>query len=335
MTQQQSGSTIYNSKLTIYETEQSIQLIKENFNLLLSNNLNLQRVSAPLYVKKNTGLNDRLNYVESPVTFRVKSGEECEIVHSLAKWKRYALGKYKFEEYAGLYTDMNALRICEDLSPLHSYYVDQWDWEIVINKKDRNLEFLKKTVNKIYESLKKLEKIINKKYQKFSQKLPENIFFITTQELEDLHPTLSPKEREHAFGKEKKAFFLIGVGGKLKSGNAHDGRAPDYDDWSLNGDIIVYSDVLGISVELSSMGIRVCEDTLIKQLEIANKIDNLKLEFHQKLINKELPYTIGGGIGQSRLCMFLTEKKHIGEVQVSVWPEELIKEAEDQNIFFL
>ena len=326
---------MYQSKLSLIETEKAIKLVKDFFERELAKALNLTRVSAPLFVTPESGLNDDLNGIERAVTFDVKSGEQAVIVHSLAKWKRMALHKYDFEIGTGLYTDMNAIRRDEDLSPIHSYYVDQWDWEKIIEKKDRTKETLKDTVKKIFSVLKATEKYITDIYPTLSKKLPEEITFVTSQELEDLYPTLTSKEREHAHAKKCGAIFLMEIGAPLASGNKHDGRAPDYDDWSLNGDIIVDYAPLGIGLELSSMGIRVDEEALDKQLHASNANDRRQLEFHSKLLNGELPYTIGGGLGQSRICLFFLDKVHIGEVQASLWPKSLVKECEEKNIHLL
>ncbi|MCJ8343663.1 MAG: aspartate--ammonia ligase, partial [Cetobacterium sp.] len=315
---------MYQSKLSLIETEKAIKLVKDFFERELAKALNLTRVSAPLFVTPESGLNDDLNGIERAVTFDVKSGEQAVIVHSLAKWKRMALHKYDFEIGTGLYTDMNAIRRDEDLSPIHSYYVDQWDWEKIIEKKDRTKETLKDTVKKIFSVLKATEKYITDIYPTLSKKLPEEITFVTSQELEDLYPTLTSKEREHAHAKKCGAIFLMEIGAPLASGNKHDGRAPDYDDWSLNGDIIVDYAPLGIGLELSSMGIRVDEEALDKQLHASNANDRRQFEFHSKLLNGELPYTIGGGLGQSRICLFFLDKVHIGEVQASLWPKSLV-----------
>lgn len=326
---------MYQSKLSLIETEKAIKLVKDFFERELAKALNLTRVSAPLFVTPESGLNDDLNGIERAVTFDVKSGEQAVIVHSLAKWKRMALHKYDFEIGTGLYTDMNAIRRDEDLSPIHSYYVDQWDWEKIIEKKDRTKETLKNTVKKIFGVLKATEKYITDIYPSLSKKLPEEITFVTAQELEDLYPTLTSKEREHAHAKKCGAIFLMEIGAPLASGNKHDGRAPDYDDWSLNGDIIVDYAPLGIGLELSSMGIRVDEEALDKQLHASNANDRRQFEFHSKLLNGELPYTIGGGLGQSRICLFFLDKVHIGEVQASLWPKSLVEECEEKNIHLL
>ncbi|QUH24558.1 aspartate--ammonia ligase [Serpentinicella alkaliphila] len=327
----------YKSKLSIKETEIAIKRIKDFFERQLAESLNLTRVSAPLFVMPETGMNDNLNGVERPVAFEVKgvNNKEVEIVHSLAKWKRMALFRYGFEAGEGLYTDMDAIRRDEDLDNIHSIYVDQWDWEKIITKEDRNEETLKDIVNRIYKVFLVTEAYMDSLYDGYEKFLPKDIFFITTQELEDLYPNLTSKERENAIAKEKGAVFIMKIGGKLNSGEKHDGRAPDYDDWTLNGDIILWFPVLDMALELSSMGIRVDEDALEKQLKEANCEDRMNLLFHQLILDKKLPYTVGGGIGQSRICMFFLRKAHIGEVQSSIWPEEMIQRCEEANIFLL
>lgn len=327
----------YQSKLSNKVTQVAIKYIKDTFQYELSSALNLQRVSAPLFVKKDTGLNDDLNGVERKVSFTIKDikGEEIEIVQSLAKWKRYALKQYNFSVHEGLYTDMNAIRRDEDLDNLHSVYVDQWDWEKIIDKKDRELPYLFKTVEEIFTCLKNEEKKVNERYRVFKNKLPENIFFISTSELESLYPELSRKEREDKLAREKKAFFLYQIGWPLKDGKSHDGRAADYDDYNLNGDIILYNEILDKAFEVSSMGIRVDEISLLKQLEYKGELYKKDTPFCQGILNKDLPYTIGGGIGQSRLCMFFLEKAHIGEIQASLWSEEDIQELKKMNINLL
>jgi aspartate--ammonia ligase len=327
----------YNPALSVRETETAIKKIKDFFEAALAAELNLSRVSAPLFVRPETGMNDNLNGVERPVSFDVKAidGNTVEIVHSLAKWKRMALAKYGFNVGEGLYTDMNAIRRDEDLDNLHSIYVDQWDWELVINKQDRNEETLKAIVKKIFHALKKTEDYVAEQYPQIPRILPEEIFFITTQELEDMYPTLSPKEREDAIAKEKKAVFVMQIGGVLKSGKKHDGRAPDYDDWALNGDIILWYPLLERAFEISSMGIRVDEDSLISQLKEAGCEERKEMKFHKDLLEGKLPYTVGGGIGQSRICMYFLKKAHIGEVQSSVWPDSMIEICENANIYLL
>lgn len=320
----------YKSVLNLYNTQIGIKTVKDFFQNSLSKNLNLLRVTAPLFVKPESGLNDNLNGFERPVSFGIKehNDEEAEIVHSLAKWKRYALKKYGFSKGEGLYTDMNAIRRDEDTDNTHSIYVDQWDWEKIIGKEERNIDTLKETVKAIYKSLKNTEKYMAIQYDYIEEILPKEIFFITSQELLDMYPDKTPKEREYLICKEKGAVFLMQIGGELSNGEKHDGRAPDYDDWSLNGDILVYYPVLGIALELSSMGIRVDEDSLLQQLNITNCNDCKNMPFQKAILDKELPYTIGGGIGQSRLCMFFLRKAHIGEVQSSLWPHKMLEEAE-------
>ncbi len=324
----------YKADIDIKETEIGIKYCKDFFERELAKQLNLTRVSAPLFVKPETGLNDNLNGVERPVSFGVKeqNDTQVEIVHSLAKWKRQALKRYGFHKEEGLYTDMSAIRRDEETDNIHSIYVDQWDWEKIIDKCDRNLETLQSIVRKVYAALKNTERFMASKYDYIQEILPEEITFISSQELEDRYPDLTPKEREYVISKDKGAVFIMQIGGALRSGERHDGRAPDYDDWKLNGDIIVYYPVLDIALELSSMGIRVDEDTLVEQLRISGCMDRAKLPFQKALINKELPYTIGGGIGQSRICMFYLRKAHIGEVQSSIWPQEVMEEADRRGL---
>lgn len=326
----------YDHPLDIRETEHAIKYIKDYFEKDLALKLKLTRVSAPLFVRTKTGLNDNLNGVERPVSFDIKNDlDNVEIVHSLAKWKRNALKRYGFQIGEGLYTDMNAIRRDEDLDNLHSIYVDQWDWEKNIAYTDRHVDVLKETVKIIYQVMKDTEQFIFKKYRVLKPVLPQDIFFITSQELEDLYPSLSPKEREDAICLEKKAVFIMQIGDLLKSNQKHDGRAPDYDDWNLNGDILVYNPILKRAFELSSMGIRVDEKSLLEQLTKANCLNRLDYPFHKAIMNKELPYSMGGGIGQSRLCMFYLQKAHIGEVQASIWPEDIELLCEEKNIKLL
>lgn len=319
----------YASPLTIRETEVAIKEIKDHFERSLAKALHLTRVSAPLFVMPESGLNDNLNGVERPVSFGIKEQDEAiaEIVHSLAKWKRYALKHYDFHSGEGLYTDMTAIRRDEVTDNLHSLYVDQWDWEKVISKQERNMETLEYTVRKVFSALKETEGFISRRYNYIEPLLPDDIFFISSQELEDLYPDKSPREREYIIAKEKGAVFIKQIGKTLASGERHDGRAPDYDDWELNGDIIVYYPVLDIALELSSMGIRVDEDSLASQLKEAGCEERSELAFQKALLNCELPYTIGGGIGQSRICMYYLRKAHIGEVQASLWPKEIAEKA--------
>ena len=324
---------MYTPKLTLIQTERALKEIKTIFEKELSEALNLTRISAPLFVSRESGLNDDLNGVERPVSFDVKAtGEVAEVVHSLAKWKRYALAKYRFGVRFGLYTDMNAIRRDEDLDNLHSVYVDQWDWEAVIRRDDRTIEFLQATVKKIYAALQATAHAICTEYPALDNYLSDEIGFVTTQQLEDMYPDLTPKQRETAYVREHGSTFVMQIGGKLRSGKKHDGRAPDYDDWSLNGDIILYYPVLDCAFELSSMGIRVDEKSLVSQLKEENCLGRLEYPFHKALEAGELPLTMGGGIGQSRLCMFLLNKMHIGEVQVSLWDEKTQKYCEENNI---
>lgn len=320
----------YKSELDLYNTQIGIKTVKDFFQKNLSEKLNLLRVTAPLFVKPESGLNDNLNGFERPVSFGIKehNDENAEIVHSLAKWKRYALKKYGFSLGEGLYTDMNAIRRDEDTDNIHSIYVDQWDWEKIITKEQRTEETLKSTVKSIYKALKNTEKFMSIQYDYIEEILPKDIFFINSEELLQMYPDKTDKEREYLITKEKGAVFISQIGDKLSSGIPHDGRAPDYDDWKLNGDILVYYPVLDIALELSSMGIRVDEISLKEQLEKTNCQDRINLPFQKAILNKELPYTIGGGIGQSRLCMFFLRKAHIGEVQSSLWPHETLAEAE-------
>ena len=328
----------YRSLLSQRQTQLAIKKVKDFFERDLAIQLNLTRVSAPLFVDANSGLNDTLNGVGRPVSFDIRGIDtgDAEIVQSLAKWKRLALKQYGFEAGEGLYTDMNAIRRDEDTDNIHSVFVDQWDWEKHINKEDRNEETLKIAVRAIYRALRHTERYVADDYD-FVEKhfLPDKITFITTQELEDMYPDLSPKERENRIAREKKAVFIMKIGGALKSGDIHDGRAPDYDDWELNGDIVVYYPVLDIAFELSSMGIRVDEESLMRQLEIRGCPERKELPFHKALLNGELPYSIGGGIGQSRICMFFLRKAHIGEVQASVWPQGMIDECKAKGVELL
>lgn len=327
----------YHSPLTIRETEVAIKEVKDHFERALAKSLHLTRVSAPLFVRPESGLNDNLNGVERPVAFGIKEQEdrEVEIVHSLAKWKRYALKRYGFHSGEGLYTDMSAIRRDEDTDNIHSIYVDQWDWEKVISKEERNMETLEYTVGKVYSALKETEAYMARRYNYIEEFLPDEISFITSQELETMYPDKTPKEREYHFAKAKGAVFIKQIGKTLASGQRHDGRAPDYDDWALNADILVYYPVLDIALELSSMGIRVDKKALLSQLDKAGCPERKELPFQKAIIDGELPYTIGGGIGQSRICMFFLRKAHIGEVQSSLWPEEAIKECEDHGIQLL
>lgn len=327
----------YRSELNLYDTQIAIKTVKDFFQNLLATRLNLTRVSAPLFVDEASGLNDNLNGVERPVTFDIKdqAGKNAEIVHSLAKWKRYALHKYGFSYDEGIYTDMNAIRRDEDTDNIHSIFVDQWDWEKVIDHEDRTLETLKDVVKTVYKCLRMTEKYMAIQYDYIEEILPHDIFFVTTQELAEMFPDLTAKEREHYIAKTKGAVCIMQIGDVLENGERHDGRAPDYDDWALNADIIVYYPVLDIALELSSMGIRVDKEALLSQLEKAGCPERAELPYHQAVINGELPYTIGGGIGQSRICMFFLRKAHIGEVQSSLWPNEVVAECEKAGIKLL
>ena len=327
----------YKSELNLYQTQIAIKTVKDCFQTLLSERLNLLRVSAPLFVDPASGLNDNLNGVERPVNFDIKyqDSREAEIVQSLAKWKRYALKKYGFSAGEGLYTDMSAIRRDEEVDNIHSIYVDQWDWEKIIGRDDRNLDFLKKTVSEVYLALRKTEKYMSIQFDYIEEILPKDIFFITTYELEEMFPDYTPKQREYYIAKAKGAVCIMQIGDLLENGKPHDGRAPDYDDWKLNADIVVYYPVLDIALELSSMGIRVDKAALLSQLEKAGCPERADLPFHQAVISEELPFTIGGGIGQSRICMFFLRKAHIGEVQSSLWPEDMMRKAAESGIQLL
>ena len=328
----------YAPRLNLYDTQKAIGLLKRLFEDTLGGALNLRRVSAPLFVEASTGLNDDLNGVERPVTFDIPAaGRDAQVVHSLAKWKRMALHRYQFSVGEGLYTDMNAIRRDEQPDNLHSVYVDQWDWEKVLAPRDRNLEYLQRTVSTIVDAICQTQTTIRAMFPQLSP-LPgisREISFVTTQELEDRFPALTPKEREDAWVKDHPTTFLMQIGGALKSGSPHDGRAPDYDDWTLNGDILVWTTVLGRAFELSSMGIRVDPAALDRQLSLAGCDDRRTLPFHKSLLAGELPLTVGGGIGQSRLCMQLLGKAHIGEVQASVWDEETIRVCQEAGVILL
>ena len=326
----------YQSTLGLYDTQTAIGLLKRTFEERLCLALNVKRVSAPLFVDPATGLNDDLSGVERPVRFDLKeTGKDAVVVHSLAKWKRMALAAYGFSEGEGLYTDMNAIRRDEEMDNLHSVYTDQWDWEKIITKETRNLDYLKKVVQGIVGAICDTLDFLKCRYPQLGVNLCRTVKFITSQELEDAYPHLTPKERENAVTKEYGTVFLMQIGDKLRSGTAHDKRAPDYDDWSLNGDILFWSEVLSCAVEISSMGIRVDERTMAEQLEKANATERAKLPFHSALLRGELPLTIGGGIGQSRLSMLLLQKAHIGEVQVSVWDEETRRICRENGVVLL
>jgi len=318
-------------ELSYLETIKMIEEIKKTFESQIEKRLGLTKVGSPLFVKKSSGLQDDLSGKEEAVGF-IKDDEKFEIVHSLAKWKREALGKYEFPMHTGLYTDMKAIRKDEEVDAIHSLYVEQWDWEKVIESSDRTIAYLKETVRAIYKAIRQTQIIMKQKYRFLTLELPKTIYFITSQELEDLYPDMTPKEREQIITKEKKAVFIIGIGDKLKSGIEHDLRSPDYDDWSLDGDLLIWDKYLDRALELSSMGIRVDEKSLVSQLEKSGKTEKLGLPYHQKIIQRELPYTIGGGIGQSRLYMLILEKSHIAEVQQSSWQEKTVKELKGYKI---
>ena len=327
----------YDPRLSIRETQDAIKYIRDTFQKEMGREMHLERISAPLFVERSSGLNDNLNGTERPVAFDMLGlpGETLEVVHSLAKWKRMALKEYGFQPGEGLYTNMNAIRRDEELDNLHSCYVDQWDWERVITKEQRTLDTLMETVREIFKIIKHMQHEVWYKYPEAVKHLPKEIFFITTQELEDLYPDRTPKERENLITREHGCVFLMQIGDKLKGGEPHDGRAPDYDDWSLHGDILFWFDHLQCALEISSMGIRVDEKALEQQLKKAGCEDRRTLPYHQMLLNGELPYTIGGGIGQSRLCMLLLDRAHIGEVQASIWPGEMRETCREHNIFLL
>lgn len=324
----------YDPKLTVRETQEAIKYIRDTFQKEIGKEMNLERISAPLFVEKSSGLNDDLNGVERKVSFDLAAmpGEEVEVVQSLAKWKRMALGKYGFKPGEGLYTNMNAIRRDEELDNLHSVYVDQWDWERVITKEERTIETLEKTVRTIFKVIKHMEHEVWYKYPQAVYRLPDDIVFIDSEDLRRKYPDLTPKERENAICKEYGAVFIMRIGDKLGDGKPHDGRAPDYDDWQLNGDILFWFKPLNMAMEISSMGIRVSEESLHEQLEKAGCLERENLPFHRMILNRELPYSIGGGIGQSRLCMLLLGRAHVGEVQASMWPESMRNECAEHNI---
>ncbi|WP_185967648.1 aspartate--ammonia ligase [Clostridium sp. HBUAS56010] len=327
----------YDPRLTVRETQDAIKYIRDTFQKELGKEMNLERISAPLFVDRKSGLNDNLNGVERPVEFDLAGipGETMEVVHSLAKWKRMALHEYGFQPGEGLYTNMNAIRRDEEFDNLHSCYVDQWDWEKVITRQQRNEETLKETVKTIFKIIKHMEHEVWYKYPEAVKRLPEDITFVTSQELEDRYPQNTPKERENLITKEYGCVFLMKIGDKLKSGEPHDGRAPDYDDWQLNGDILFWFEQLNCALEISSMGIRVDETSLAAQLKKAGCEDRKELPYHKMLLNGELPFTIGGGIGQSRLCMLLLDRAHVGEVQASLWPDDMREICRKNKIFLL
>ncbi len=327
---------MYKSKLSIIETEKAIKLVKDTFERELAKKLNLVRISSPLFVRSETGLNDDLNGTERAVEFDMKyMDKSVQIIHSLAKWKRYTLQRYGFNEGNGIYTDMNAIRRDEDPDELHSIYVDQWDWEKIIAPAQRNMDFLYNTVQLIVDALLVTQEVLHKEFPILNCDLRRKVFFITSQELEYLYPNDPPKERENKIAQKHGIVFVSQIGGLLESGKPHDGRAPDYDDWNLNGDILVWYPVLNKAVEISSMGIRVDAKTLDEQLECSGCNERRELEFHKMLLESRLPLTIGGGIGQSRICMILLDKVHIGEVQASVWPSEMVRKCEESNIYLL
>ena len=326
----------YVPKMSVRETEKAIKFVKDTFQKSFVKNFGFERLSAPLFVKSKTGVNDDLSGTERAVRFDIKEqGVEAEIVHSLAKWKRMALKKYGFKLGEGIYTDMNAIRRDDSCDNYHSIYVDQWDWEMVIDKKHRNVDFLKMIVTRIVNSICDTLDETKKQFPVIDLNLNRDVFFITTQELLDMYPNLSAKERENEITKKYKTVFIMNIGGKLSNGEPHDLRAPDYDDWDLNGDIFFYDEVLQSGIELSSMGIRVDADSLVKQLKLAGAEDRLAHQYHQDVLNGVLPLTIGGGIGQSRLCMLILQKAHVGEVQVSMWPDEMKDTCEKNEIFLL
>ncbi|MCI9215713.1 aspartate--ammonia ligase [Lachnospiraceae bacterium 42-17] len=327
----------YDPHLTVRETQEAIKYIRDTFQKEFGKEMNLERISAPLFVEKSSGLNDNLNGVERPVQFDMAAlkGETIEVVHSLAKWKRMALHDYKFRPGQGLYTNMNAIRRDEELDNLHSCYVDQWDWEKVITREERTVQKLEETVQTIFKIIKHMQHEVWYRYPNAVKHLPKEIVFLTSQELEDRYPDKTPKERENLITKEHGCVFLMQIGDKLKSGLPHDGRAPDYDDWKLNGDILFWHDILGCALEISSMGIRVDEKSLMEQLKKAGCEDRIELPYHKMLLAGELPLTIGGGIGQSRLCMLLLDRAHVGEVQASIWPKEMREACRQNDIFLL
>ncbi len=327
----------YQSKLNLRQTQQAIKVIKDTFQVLLAQNLHLERVTAPVLVQAGAGINDDLNGVERKVDFTVKNMGEAhaEVVQSLAKWKRLALARYGYKPGEGIYTDMNAIRRDDDMDNTHSIFVDQWDWEKVITADRRTEDYLKKTVRRIVKAIVDTNKLLQQKYPLLTAEISEEVFFITAQELAVRYPGLTGKQREDAIAKEYGTVFLMGIGAPLKDGKAHDGRAPDYDDWSLNGDLLLWDEVLGHALEVSSMGIRVDAPTLRAQLAAAEAEDRMAFAYHQAILNGTVPLTIGGGIGQSRLCMLLLEKAHVGEVQVSVWPEDMVADCQAHNMTLL
>ena len=327
----------YQPKLDLRRTQQAIKVIKDTFQVLLAQNLHLERVTAPVLVAGGTGINDDLNGVERKVDFTVGSMEEshAEVVQSLAKWKRVALGRYGFLPGEGIYTDMNAIRRDDDMDNTHSIFVDQWDWEKVITREQRTEEYLRHTVRRIVKAIADTNKLLQQKYPLLTAEIEEEVYFITAQELADRYPDMTGKERENAVTREHRTVFLIGIGGALRDGKPHDGRAPDYDDWTLNGDLLLWNDTLGQALEISSMGVRVDADALRRQLALAGAEDRARFAYHRGVLEDTLPLTIGGGIGQSRLCMLMLEKAHIGEVQVSIWPEDMVQACRENGIALL
>lgn len=328
---------VYKSLLDVEQTEIAIKFLKDFFERNFASELRLRRVTAPLFVLKGTGINDDLNGIERPVTFKIKdmNEAEAEVVHSLAKWKRIMLAEYGTKSHYGIYTDMNAIRADEELDNIHSLYVDQWDWELVIEREDRTIDFLKNIVTRIYSTIIKAEYAVSERFPEIKPQLPSEIHFLTSQELLDLYPDKTAKERENLITQKYGAVFIMCIGGELSNGEKHDGRAPDYDDWELNGDMLVWNPVLDQALELSSMGIRVDKESMLRQLSISNKEERLKYLYHQQLVNGKLPLTIGGGIGQSRLCMFLLHKAHVGEIQSSIWSEEMRLKCKEAGMTLL
>ncbi|VEU81295.1 aspartate--ammonia ligase [Haploplasma axanthum] len=327
---------MYKSKLTMKETQKAIKIVKDNFEKELSKKLNLDRVSAPIIVESNKGINDDLGIKNSALNFHIKTlGYNVEIVQSLAKWKRMALKKYGYNLYEGIYTDMNAIRPLDITDKTHSIYVDQWDWELVIDRKDRNEDFLEEIVKKIVKALKETKDLVRKSYQELKDEIKEEVFFIDASDLYDLYPNSNDKERERLITKEHKTVFIKKIGKKFENGMIHDLRAADYDDWNLNGDILIWSEILDDAIEISSMGIRVDKDSLLEQLEEVNREEDINTLYHKMILNEELPLTIGGGIGQSRLCMLLLEKTHIAEVQASIWNDDEMEYFAKNKIDYL
>ena len=324
----------YDPKLGLRQTQQAIKVIKDTFQVLLAQNLHLERVTAPVLVMGGSGINDDLNGVERKVDFTVKQLDEAhaEVVQSLAKWKRVALGRYGFQPGEGLYTDMNAIRRDDEMDNTHSIFVDQWDWEKVITREQRTVEYLQHTVRRIAKAVVDTNKLLQQKYPLLTAELSEEVYFLTAQQLADRYPDLTPKERENAITKEHGTVFLMQIGGALADGKPHDGRAPDYDDWRLNGDLLFWDETLGQALEVSSMGVRVDAESLRRQLKLAGAEDRMQYAYHRGILEDTLPLTIGGGIGQSRLCMLMLEKAHIGEVQVSVWPEDMVAACQAHGV---